>query len=428
MLLENWLYMGSLNIKTPYCPPLKGNIKSDCLVIGGGVAGLHAALRLANAGKKVILLEKRICGGSASGRSGGFLTPESEEDIKLLIKELGEKKAKIVYDIPLKGVDLMVNTIKKNKFDCDLRKQDSLYLSIKKSHNSTIEEEAKVRKELGLPYKLYDEKNLKKIHPGKGYTMGMKYPGSYGINSFAYTQEMKNLLIKKGVKIHEDTEVHSIIGNTAKTHLGSVKADNIIVCMDKMKKEFNEDISKKCYHFQIYMTVSEPLNDKEMKSIFPDGELMCWDTRWDFMYYRPIEENRILLGGTTLLTNYYPKHYYSPGPTNSFVKEMKYRFPEILDVDFTHYWMGLMDVTKDLMPILDTDKSNKSIQYVLGCAGLPWAAFCGDYAASKVIGDSKLDLSNLFSMDRKFFVPEGIQKYLGKAISFGLSHLRQILK
>ena len=140
MLLENWLYTGTLNIKTPYCPPLKANIKTDCLVIGGGFAGLHAALHLADEGRQVVLLEKRICGGSSSGRSAGFLTPESEEDIKVLIRELGEENAKIVFNLPTVGVKLITDTIKKNKFNCDLRKQDSIYLSIKKSHNSSIEE------------------------------------------------------------------------------------------------------------------------------------------------------------------------------------------------------------------------------------------------------------------------------------------------
>ena len=97
MLYENWLHTGSLNIKTPYCEPLKEDIKAECLVIGGGFAGLHAALRLIDSGKKVVLLEKGICGGGASGQNGGFLTPESEEDLQKLIEHYGEQKAKIIY-------------------------------------------------------------------------------------------------------------------------------------------------------------------------------------------------------------------------------------------------------------------------------------------------------------------------------------------
>src|SRR3990172_11080613 len=211
MRYENWLHTGSLSIKTQYCPPLKGHIMTECLVVGGGFAGLHAALRLVESGKKVVLLEKNICGGSSSGQSAGFLNPEgTEEDFRSLIKSYGEKKGKIIYNIPLEGMNLILANIKKNKFNCDLRKQDSFYFSDKKSHNKYVEEDAEMREEQDLPHKLFNKNQLKKIHPGKNYLIGMRYPGSYGINPFSYCQEMKNLLLKKGVKIFEGSEVHKI--------------------------------------------------------------------------------------------------------------------------------------------------------------------------------------------------------------------------
>jgi len=428
MLLENWLYTGTLNIKTPYCPPLKTDIKTDCLVIGGGFAGLHAALHLVDEGRQVVLLEKRICGGSSSGRSAGFLTPESEEDIKQLIDSLGKEEAKIKHDIPVIGVKLIVDTIKKNKFDCDLRKQDSLYLSIKKSHDKFIEDEAETRKEMKLPYELYNEHQLKKIHPGKGYRMGLKYPGSYGVNSFAYTQEMKNLLIKKGVRIYEDTEVHKIDKNTAITHLGSAKANNIIVCIDKMKSEFNEEVSKNYYHIQSFLTISEPMSEDEMSSMFPKEEMMCWNTKLFYIHYRPVQGNRLILGGSSLLSSYHKQHHNSPSVINTFIKEIKDKFPQVSNLRFTNYWMGLIDVTKDFTPIVDYDKDNESIQYVLGCAGLPFAAFCGDHAAKRITKKTKQDLGKHLGMHREFLVPNWLQSILGKRISFGLSHLRELLK
>ena len=90
MIYENWLQTELLNIKTHDCPSLKEHIETDCLVIGGGIAGLHAALRLVDSGKKVVLLEKNICGGSSSGKSAGFLTPDSEEDFQKLIQRYGQ--------------------------------------------------------------------------------------------------------------------------------------------------------------------------------------------------------------------------------------------------------------------------------------------------------------------------------------------------
>ena len=429
MLYENWLYSGSLNIKTPYCESLKEDITTECLVIGGGFAGLHAALRLADSGKKVVLVEKRICGGSSSGQSAGFLTPESEKDINQLRKHYGDKKAKQIHNIPKKGVELIVNIAKKYGFNCDLRKQDSLYLSIKKSHNKYIEEETETRKELGLSYEFLDAKNLQKIHPGKGYLMGLRYPGSYGINSFAYCQEMKNLLLKKGVRIHEDTEVHKIEKNTAKTHLGSVTAKKIFVCIDKIQSEFNQEISDKLYHIQTYLAISEPISDEEMKKIFPKGELMCWDTRMIYGHYRPVAGNRIIIGGGTPLATYYPVYLHSMAPINKFIRRLKKRFSNLKDVHFTHYWGGLIDVTPDLEPLIGYDKHNKSIQYAVGCAGLNWAAYCGDYIARRAIEPKKTeDLSEFMGIDRKFVFPSFIQKIFGKIITFGLSHLYEYFR
>ncbi|MBS3093920.1 FAD-binding oxidoreductase [Candidatus Pacearchaeota archaeon] len=428
MLYENWLQTASLNIKTAYCPPLKRDVTSDCLVIGGGIAGLHAAFRLANAGKEVILLEKTMCGGSSSGQSGGFLTPESEEDIKKLIKRYGRKRAGIIYNIPLSGVNMIVSTIKDYNFNCDLRKQDSLYLSIKPSHNDKIEEEAETRKEMNLPYELLDKNELEKIHPG-GYILGLKYSGSYGMNSLSYVKEMKNLLLKKGVKIYESSEVNTIEGNTVKTHLGSVKADNIILCIDKMKKEIHQEVSKKYYHVQTFLSISEPLTNEEMNTLFPKQEVMCWDTKWNYTHYRPVVGNRILIGGSSVLTSYYSKYYHSPTIINRSINQLKKRFPIIKDAKFTHYWAGLIDVTKDLVPIVDYDNKNKSMQYVMGCAGLNWAAFCGDYAARRILDPKNTeDLTEFLGLNRKYFLPDFFQNIFGKKITFAISHIRELIR
>ncbi len=426
MLYENWLHTGSLDIKTPYCPPLKENIKTDCLVIGGGFTGLHAALRLVDGGKKVVLIEKRICGGDSSGESAGFLTPESEEDLTQIIETYGEEKGKLIYNVPLKGVQLIINTAKKYKFNCDLRKQDSFYFSTRRRDDKLIKEEAKYKEESGLPFGIYKKDSLKKIHPGEGYRMGLRYPGSYGMNSFAYCQEMKNLLIKKGVKIYEDSEVHKLEGNTAKTHLGSATAKNILICVNKMKPKFNEDIPKKLYHIQTYLAVSESLSNEEMKSIFPKGELMCWDTSLIYIHYRPVLGNRIIVGGSSPWAAYHSKPIHSPRIINRFIEKLKKAFPKIKNVEFTHYWSGMIDVTKDLIPITDYDKENKSIQYTIGCAGLNWAAYCGDYMARRLLNPKGTeDLTEFLGSNRKFFLSDGFQKIFGKKITFALSHLKQ---
>jgi glycine oxidase len=51
------------------------NIKSECAVIGGGVAGLASALALLERGYSVTVLEQGACGHESSWAGGGILSP-----------------------------------------------------------------------------------------------------------------------------------------------------------------------------------------------------------------------------------------------------------------------------------------------------------------------------------------------------------------
>ena len=62
---------------------LRGAIEADVAVLGGGIAGCSAALHLAKRGYRVALLEARVVGYGASGRSGGqtdFWTGRESKD------------------------------------------------------------------------------------------------------------------------------------------------------------------------------------------------------------------------------------------------------------------------------------------------------------------------------------------------------------
>ncbi|HEY2145432.1 MAG TPA: FAD-binding oxidoreductase, partial [Steroidobacteraceae bacterium] len=51
--------------------PLRGELRADVAVLGGGIAGVSTALHLAQRGYRVAVLEAREVGYGASGRSGG---------------------------------------------------------------------------------------------------------------------------------------------------------------------------------------------------------------------------------------------------------------------------------------------------------------------------------------------------------------------
>lgn len=421
MILQNWWYTTLLNTKAKHQPPLRGDLNCEVAVIGGGMAGLHAALQLHRTGKNVVLLERNICGGSSTGKSAGFLTPDSELELSQLIRRYGTDGARTVWSIPVQGVNLIKQTITDFKIDCDFRTQDSLFVGIGKSGKTAIDEEAQSRKTISLPFVLYNKKDLKTINTGIGYSSGVRYGETYSINPLLYAQGLKQALVEGGVKIFESTEVLKIENNVAKTHLGSVAADNFIVCIDKMKPEFSH-IAEQTYHAQTFLSISEPLEESDILEMFPNGEVQCWDSRLVYSYYRLTPDKRLLLGGGSAFTTFSPNDVNSPKIINEVISDFKKRFPKLQHVDFIQYWPGRIDTTKDIMPIVDWFDSSNT-QYVLGSVGLPWAAFCGKYAAERLYEKHICEEYCMYlGSHRSFLVPLWLQRIIGKMISFSINN------
>lgn len=424
MILQNWWYTTLLRTDedTQFCEPLQSDIETEYLVIGGGMAGLHAARTLAEAGKQTVLLERNICGGSSTGKSAGFLTPDSELELSQLIRRYGVEDARNIWGVAERGVKLIVDAIRQYNISCDLQEQDSLFLGLGRGGIAAAEEETEARHTMGFPYQSYDKDSLRSVVGATGYVGGTRYGGTYGINPLLFAQGLKNTLLKKGVQIYESTEVERLVENTAFTHLGSVKAKYVIVCVDKMPSEF-APVASQVYHAQTFLSISEPISKTDIGYLFPEKSLMCWDSQLVYSYYRITGDNRVLLGGGSAMTTFSPTDVTSSIVIENVIVNFRRAFEKLENLKFIQYWPGRIDTTKDIMPIVDYDPGNKSITYVLGCVGLPWAAACGTYAAERYISpELSQSYEKFLRMDRSFFFPPVVQKMLGKMITFSLNN------
>ena len=124
-----------------------------------------------------------------------------------------------------------------------------------------------------------------------------------------------------------------------------------------------------------------------------------------------------------MFTTYYPTYFKSPIIMNKVIQEFKRNFPSLMELEFINFWPGLIDITKDLMPLVDYDKKNKNIQYVGGNPGLPWASFLGNYAARRALEEKVPNYKEYLGSDRKFFISDNVQTFIGKIPAFALSNL-----
>jgi len=94
MINQNWWFTTLLVKQFQYCPPLNKSIKCDVLIVGGGMTGISAAAEFLRTGLSVVMIEKNIIGGSSTGRSAGFLTPDSELELHQLVRRYGIEAAR----------------------------------------------------------------------------------------------------------------------------------------------------------------------------------------------------------------------------------------------------------------------------------------------------------------------------------------------
>ena len=423
---QNWWITTLLIKEHKYCPPLTRDMKCDVLIVGGGFSGVSAAAEFLRKGASVVLIEKNIIGGSSSGRSAGFLTPDSELELHQLVRRYGVAAAAEIWSAPCSGIERLVGSIEKYDVECGLLRQDSLFLGLGAGGKEAVASELECRQSVGFTdQRVHDASQLGKILGAQGYTAGIRYGGTYGVNPLACLQGLKDLAIDNGMQVYESTAMERLEDHTAFTHGGSVTADQIIIAVDKLSNSISP-LADEVFHAQTFLSVTEPLTDSELKILFPAGEQMqCWDSKLVYSYFRLTGDNRLLLGGGTPITTYLKDAYNNPGVIRRVIADFRDHFPQLKNLSFIQFWPGQIDMTRDLLPVIARPPGHPYVRFILGCVGIPWATFCGSFAARSVLGEADEDHKkyfNYFSNRRYFSLPSSLGKVIGKPMLFSMAN------
>lgn len=390
------------------------------MVVGGGVAGLSCAQALIEQGRRVVLLERSTCGGGASGRSSGFVTPDSEMELSDLLRNRGPEDAKRLWEFAVGGVDAIRGNIERHGIDCDLQVQDSLFLASSRKGASVVQGEHDARMRLGYGSTLYDGETIRSVLGAEGFFAGVRYPGTFGINAHLYCQAMRDFLRRSGAEIYEQSPVTDIEEGGVQANGHTVRADVVVLCLDRFLPEVGV-LTKEVHHAQTFLAVTAPLTEAQLSAIFPETRLMVWDTDLIYQYFRVTGDRRLLLGAASLLYTYErnarPVAPRILGKMRAWLGE---RFPR-MRIEIEYFWPGLIGVSKDFIPLAARDPVHSTIYVVSGATGLPWAAALGRYLADK-IQSNRSDFDTEFDPHRRFPVGDRVQSVIGKPTAFALSH------
>ncbi len=258
----------------PEFPKLRGEAKTDVLIIGGGLCGLLCAYFLEQAGIDYILLEgDRIACGITKNTTAKITSQHSLIYAKLL-RSIGKEKASMYLNANQKALAEYENICR--EIECGFEKKNSYVYTLRDRRK--IEEEIIALEALGFKAKFAEKTELP-----------FKTLGSVCFENQAQFNPMKFIShISKGLKIYENSFVRQITPTSAICDSGKITAKKIIVATHFPFINKHGSYFLKLYQHRSYVSAFEGAQN-------PDGMYVDEDKKG--MSFRSYEDLLLIGGG-----------------------------------------------------------------------------------------------------------------------------------
>lgn len=195
--------------------PLKGNLKTDVLVIGGGMAGILCAALLHGDGADYTLVEAERIGHGITKNTTAKITAQHGLLYDRLLRGRGEAAARGYLTASLEALEHFRAMCR--GIDCNFEEQDAFVYSL--NDRAKIEREVQALNVVGFPAEFRDTVPLPFSVAG-----AVRFPNQAQFHPLRFLAA-----VSKNLRIYEHTAVRELIGTTAVTDGGRIEAKRIIV-------------------------------------------------------------------------------------------------------------------------------------------------------------------------------------------------------
>ncbi len=355
--------------------PLSADLKTDVLIVGGGMAGILCAYELKNAGIDCVLVEAdRICHG-VTGNTTAKITLQHGLIYNNIINKYGIETASKY----LKTQELALNKYNElcKNIECDWETKDAYVYST--NNRKEIESEIKAYERLGYNAEFVERLDIPVNTVG---AVKIKNQAQFNPLKFCY-------FITNGIKIFEDTKVLEFFNGGVVTNRGKIYAEKIIVAT-----HFPIINKHGAYFIKMYQHRSYVLALKNAP--LPNGMFVDADIKGlSFRTYKDI----LLLGGGSHKTG------KKGGNWKELVEFSKINYPKTSEVA---RWATQDCMTLDSIPYIGNYSKNTPNLYV--ATGFnKWGMTSSMVSAlilSDLIQNKQNDYADAFSPDRSVLHPQ----------------------
>ena len=382
-------YYAATAQRGPGHPTLESALECDVAVVGGGLAGLSAAIELAQRGYSVIVLEAQQVGWGASGRNGGQVIAGLACDQSVIERQLGDTASRAVWDMTMEALRLIGERRERFEIDCDWR---SGFLSLAVNARKAAELQTwRAHMERAYDYRTewIAPSQMPQWIASTRFHSGVYDPLGGHLHPLKYSLGLARAAASLGVKIFEATAVLSMEpGSSVKlrTARGSVRASHVLLAGNVYLQGVAPLLEDRIMPVGTYIVASERLEPELARSLIPSGAAVC-DTNFVLDYFRPTADDRMLYGGRV--------SYSTATPINlaaSMQRRMAATFPQLATSAVEYSWGGFVDISMNRAPDFGRlPGAQANVYYLQGFSGhgLALTGLAGRLVAEAIAGDAE---------------------------------------
>ncbi|MER7536921.1 FAD-binding oxidoreductase [Streptomyces sp. NPDC097704] len=385
---------------------LAEDVTCEVAVVGGGLAGMSTALRLAERGQDVVLLEAEFCGHGSASRNAGQVAGAPGGDIQLL-NLLYRKRLPDIVRFAERSANFVEGLIERLDIDCDYEQTGNVCVAVSRGQMGRVRRVTKILQRSGANVELGTSAEL---GIPRGFLGGMRESVGGMMNPGKFSLGIRRAVLSSSARVFERTRVTDIKREsdhvTIETPGGEVRAKKLVLATNAFGGELS--ITPKRLSVPIWVTEveTEPIDPARLAAL-------GWTSRsgvvtqHNFMEnYRLTSRNTIVFGVRRIERG---KNHPLPArkPDEAVVADLargfETRFPAMADVAAARAWGGWIGITSSWLPL--AGRIDENIFYSVACNGhgLAQAPYLGSLIADLVVdGEQHEDLKALWVKKPKF--------------------------
>lgn len=390
-----WLQEALSRESRPPDEALRCATRADVCVVGGGLTGLWTAISLKQRepGMDVVVVEADICGGGASGRSGGFVMTWWSK-FSTLQKLCGHEDALHMARRTESNVQEIGRFCDEHHIDAGFHQGGWVWAATNRSQIDAWKHTVDAIAATGAaPYQMLDRDQVAERTGSPVHVAGLYEPAAGIVQPALLARGLASVARDKGVRIYERTsvtEVGSGAGLSVVTTQGSVSASTVVLALNAWGGSIPQ-LKRALVIVGSDVIATEPIPDR-LQQIGWARNLSISDSRRLVNYYRLSDDGRVVFGkggGTLALGGRVGPSFHRPSSRAEEVRnQFRQIYPMLGDTPIAASWRGPIDYSVTGLPFFC--RLNERADVIVG-AGFSGNGIGPSYLAGQVLANMAID-------------------------------------